>query len=70
MNISVSVGVGGCCSVLGTGSLRGGDYVDIGHRTGNQTGWNRGGIVARASLTLGKGSTRVGRQGAEAPGII
>ena len=56
--------------MLGTGSLRGGDYVDIGHRTGNQTGWNRGGIVARASLTLGKGSTRVGRQGAEAPGII
>ena len=56
--------------MLGTGSLRGGACVDIGHGTGNQTGWNRGGIIARASLTPGKGATRVGRQGAEAPGII
>ena len=53
--------------MLGTGSLRGGACVDIGHGTGNQTGWNRGGIIARASLTPGKGATRVGRQGAEAP---
>ena len=56
--------------MLGTRFLRGGDCVDIGHRTGNQTGWNGGGIVTRASLTPGKGASRGGRQGAEAPGII
>ena len=40
--------------MLGTGSLRGGGCVDIGHGIGNQTGWNRSGIIARASLTSGK----------------